>query len=772
MRKSWAAGELARALISAASHHHHHRTQGPSSSLRKWGPALEQILHQQLRGCTDSLTPTLVAGVIDPHLLHHHSLALGFFNWAAQQPGFSHTSASYNSILKSLCFSRQFNHLEKLLKQYNGGNIQSIHPSVYGPVLSTLISGRKTHLAFSVFLRIRDAISCIGLSTCNSLLAALSAEGNLKDAHTVFVEMLQRGIPLTTLGFGVFLWKLCRYADHAGSQILQSLDDVINNGDASGINGSIIAVLVAHGLCSGPNKRPWEATPMLDELRTRGCKPDFIAYRIVAEAFRETTGCTVDVTNALKKKRKLGVAPRADDYKEFIFALIGERLVTEANELGQLIVSGNFPIEDDVLGALISSVSPIDPCSAVSFLKYMMLQIQQKGEKKMLSLTLPVLSVLSENLCGHGMVNELVDIFEDLSTNHNYFVDSLTYNLKLTMLCKAGRLREAYDALHEMKRKGLPPDISSYNTLLQACCRDDLIRPAKRLWDEMFTNGCKGNLESYSILIHKFLETGEISEAHKLFCQMMDRGLLPDESIYASLLAGLCQAKQVDTAVQVFYRCVEQDAKLGNEIVSAFITNLCRHGLFPAASNLLMSEKTADLGNLVDVRLTFLNYLAEVGEVELALDHLRRIGDISPRILDAVLSRAKLSFSALPKLKVHTQEGPKELKETTPSRQHNILHDQETVRKRTGRGRSSSFLLASKSLLRRVLISIWIEEGALQCYSILLPGFTTVFANCVTSDRLHVIPQTASKFAGPLLCWSVVVVLGTDLVEIFPAEEA
>ncbi|KAJ8566889.1 hypothetical protein K7X08_019097 [Anisodus acutangulus] len=51
--------------------------------------------------------------------------------------------------------------------------------------------------------------------------------------------------------------------------------------DFSGINGSVVAVLVVHGLCSG--SRLAEAVSSFDELKVRECKPDFIAYSIVAE---------------------------------------------------------------------------------------------------------------------------------------------------------------------------------------------------------------------------------------------------------------------------------------------------------------------------------------------------------------------------------------------------------------------------------------------------------------------------------------------------------
>lgn len=407
-------------------------------------------------------------------------------------------------------------------------------PSLYRSIICSHIAAKKTLIAFSIFQQLPSAASQIGAETCNSLLAALSSDGNLKDARQLLDEMLRSGITLSTLGFGVFIWRFCRNAEIGHT--LKLLDEVRNTG-FSGIDGSIIAVLVVHGLCS--QSRAPDAISALDDLRKIECKPDFMAYRILTEALREI-GRVVDVQNVLKKKRKLGVAPRANDYRQYIFALISERLICEAKELAEVIVSGNFPLEEDVLNALIGSVSTIDPTCAVTFLKFML-------QKEMLP-TLLTLSNLSRNLCKHGRSDELIEVFEILSAKQ-YFTDVQSYNVIVKYLCKAGKTREAYMALQEMKKKCLVPDVSCYNALLEACCREDLIRPAKRLWDEMFTNGCDGNVETYCILIRKFVEIEDIEEALRLFSHMLEKGVIPNETIYTTLLGGLCRAKDLDTAL-------------------------------------------------------------------------------------------------------------------------------------------------------------------------------------------------------------------------------
>ncbi|KAL0014599.1 hypothetical protein SO802_001668 [Lithocarpus litseifolius] len=613
------ATRISRALISASNH-----TKPP----RTWTSSLEQTLHQL--GCRDLLTPPLVSRVIDPFLLTHHSLALGFFNWASQQPGFSHNSLTYQSILKSLSLSRQFSAIDTLFKQVRAHKI-NLSSSVYASLIASLIVGKKTQNAFLVFSEVSAEIRELGSDICNSLLAALASDGYFEYADKVFEEMLLRGVSLSTLGFGVFIWRFSRNAEVG--RVLSMLDEVRRG--SSEINGSVIAILIVHGFCQA--SRVSEACWVLDELRGRGCKPDFMAYWIVAEGFR-AMGSVPDTEKVLKKKRKLGVAPRANDYREFIFALVSEKRICEAKELGEVIVGGNFPIEDDVLNVLIGSVSAFDTGTAIMFFKFLV------GKERFP--TLLTLSNLSRNLCKHGKTDELLEVFQVLSS-HDYFKDLESYNVMVSFLCKAGRVREAYGVLQEMKKKGWGPDVSSYNSLMEACCREDLLRPAKRLWDEMFASGCGGNLKTYNILIQKFSEIGQIEESQRLFHHMLEKGVVPNATTYTSLLRGLCQETKLEAAFEVFNKSIKQDMVLAQTILSTFILYLCIEGHFLAASKLLCSL-TCDIGHSGS-HVILLKCLADARAVPIAIEHIEQVQKASPSTLQVIFNELLASLSSCSK---------------------------------------------------------------------------------------------------------------------------
>ncbi|KAF7819392.1 pentatricopeptide repeat-containing protein [Senna tora] len=608
---------ISKALISASNH---------TKPTRSWSPCMEHTLHKL--GCRNLLTPSLVATIIDPFLLPHHSLAFGFFNWATQQPGFTHTPLTYQCILKSLSLSRQFNAIDSLLKQARDLKF-SIHPSVYRSIIASQIIGKRTHDAFSIFGQVSHLSPEIGSETCNSLLAALASDGYLDSAQKVFGEMNLRNVPFSTLGFGVFIWRLCKEGEL--KEVLTLLEEVKECN--SGINGSVVAVLITHGLCHA--SRVSEAFWMLDELRNKGWKPDFMAYRIVAVAF-QSMGNVVDKEKVLKKKRKLGVAPRANDYKDMIIALISERRMSEAKELGEIIVSGNFPIEDDVLNILVGSVSTIDPDSAIVFFNFMV------GNERFP--TLLTLSNLSRNLCRHGKIDELLEVYQVLNS-HNFFKDLESYNVMLSFLCKAGRVKEGYGVIQEMKKKRLGPDVSSYNYIIEACCKEDLLRPAKKLWDDMFASECCGNLKTYNILIRKFCEVGQIEEAQRLFLHMLEKGLSPDAATYTSLLEGLCQETKLEEAFELYNRSAKQDIMLARDILNTFLLSLCKKGHLIAASKFICSL-SHELGG-AESHLILLKCLADSREIPIAMEHLKWVQERSPSMLEDIRTGLLASLSSV-----------------------------------------------------------------------------------------------------------------------------
>lgn len=265
-------------------------------------PSLDQTLRHLL---PPDLSPSLVAAAIDPHLLRRRPLAAALFRCAARRPGFAPDPDPYHALLRSLSLPPPRPRARPILSLLAHARARRVPllPASYHLAVAALLASDAPREALALFdLATSDAPAAdLPGDLYNSLLAA--ASDSLAIARKVFDRMLERGVAFKDVGFGCFIGKLCR--SEVLGEVLGLVDKI--KARTEGINGSIMAALIVDGLCrTGRIEEAWRA---LGELRMRGWKPDFIAYRIVSEGFR-LADRKDETATILKQKRKLGVAPK------------------------------------------------------------------------------------------------------------------------------------------------------------------------------------------------------------------------------------------------------------------------------------------------------------------------------------------------------------------------------------------------------------------------------------------------------------------------------
>nr|DAD40434.1 TPA_asm: hypothetical protein HUJ06_014757 [Nelumbo nucifera] len=514
--------------------------------IRSWNPSLEQTLHQL--SCRDSLTPSLVARVIDPYLLDHHSLAVGFFNWASQQPRFSHTSVTYQSLLKSLSISRQSNLVEKFLRQIKAQKIV-LDSSVYGSLIASQIIGKKSRSAFAIFNEANELGHEIGHNICNSLLAALASDGHIGSAKRMFDEMCNRDIRVSTFGFGVFIGGFCKVVDL--NETLSLLDRI--KCGRSELNRSTIALLIVDGLCRV--SRISEAFSVLEELRSREYKPDFMAYRVVAEAFK-LAGQPIEAENVLKKKRKLGVAPRAKEYREFIFALISGRQIQQAKDLGRVKEA---------------------------------YKVLQEMRKKGFSPNVSSFNSLMEACCKEDLLRPAKRLWDEMFASGCHG-NLKTYNTLIRKFSETGEVEDAQRLFHHMLEKGVAPDIITYTSLLEGLCREAKIEAACEIFNRSTERDIALSQMILSTLVRSLCREGYFYVASKVI-----HGLTPDIENHDShviFLKSLVNAGEIGMAVEHVQQIKDNASTLQaicNELVASLSSSLRPEPILQLLS--LMQEK-------------------------------------------------------------------------------------------------------------------------------------------------------------------------------------
>ena len=468
---------------------------------------------------------------------------------------------------------------------------------------------------------------------CNSLLATAAEEQLWDPARKLFDEMLRGGVAFTDVGFGVLVHGICK---SFGMDEAMEMAERVKDRGGEKLNGSLMAALFVDGLCLGGRaEEGWRA---LEELRKRGLKPDFVPYRIAAEEMRKS-GKAESSVKILKQKRKFGVAPRLDDYREYILRLISERRILPAERLGQALTDGDFPVDSHVVNALIGLVSAASTLALCRFLA------DKRGE----SPSLLALRNMCNNLLKNGEGEEMGQILRYLQSK-GFLRDAAGYEMVVHFLCEGGKVREAYEIMREMRKSGLRPDLSSYNSLMEACCREDLVRPAKKLWDEMFASGCPGDLRTFKTLICKLSETGDADGAIGLFRLLEEKNLTPDEAICGAIARVLCRESRTEEARTIVEKTLAGGlGVVAGSILSAVAIDLCGSGDLEGAVAMVRTFPPA-IGS--GSHSFILKSLAEAGLHDRVAEHLEWIRDNGgdPGLKERVMRELAGSLSTSPDL--------------------------------------------------------------------------------------------------------------------------
>ncbi|KAI6675290.1 hypothetical protein NL676_003196 [Syzygium grande] len=158
---------------------------------KEWGSAAEEAL-QQLNYAMDAYQANQVL-----KKLQDHKVALGFFNWLKQQPGYKHDGHTYTTMIGILGRAKQFGAINKLLEQMVRDGCQ---PNVvtYNRLIHSY--GRANYLndAMNVFKQMQ-AVGCEPDRVTYSTLIDIHAKAGFLDiAMDMYQRMQLAGLSLPT----------------------------------------------------------------------------------------------------------------------------------------------------------------------------------------------------------------------------------------------------------------------------------------------------------------------------------------------------------------------------------------------------------------------------------------------------------------------------------------------------------------------------------------------------------------------------------------------
>ncbi|KAJ6748847.1 hypothetical protein OIU79_029850 [Salix purpurea] len=420
-------------------------------------------------------------------ITHQDNLDLAFqvFDYAGKyHPGFSHTHATYHSIIDKLSRARAFDAVESLLSQLSRS---SSHIKCGGDVFISVIrnyglAGRP-RLALKTFTRIKGEFSMqpsvkllntllnvfVQNKSFNILIKALCKKNDVENALKVFDEMPTMGM----------IPNLVTYTTILGGFV--SRGDLVN------------------------------AEKVFSEIFDKGWSPDAITYTVLMVGYCKQ-GRLSDAIKVMDNMEYNGMEPNEITYGVMIDAYCKEKRSGEARNLIDDMLDKKFLPSSTLCCKVIDVLCEDGKVENACHLWKRMLDKNCLPDNA-------IMSTLIHWLCKEGKVWEARKLFDEFE--RSTIPSLMTYNTLIAGMCERGELNEAGRLWDDMVEKRRRPNAFTYNMLIKGFTKAGNVKEGIRILEEMLDNGCLPNKSTYTLLIEGLQELGMEGDVDKVVSMAM-----------------------------------------------------------------------------------------------------------------------------------------------------------------------------------------------------------------------------------------------------------
>lgn len=128
----------------------------------------------------------------------------------------------------------------------------------------------------------------------------------------------------------------------------------------------------------------------------------------------------------------------------------------------------------------------------------------------------------------------------------------VTYNCRITKLCKSKEVVKAKNLLDEMVMKGVKPNADSYNMIILWFCKVGDLISAKNVLERMVADGyVLQQSRGYFVLMRAMVEKGEFESGLETYKEILKKNWIPPFETMKGLINGLVQMSKVEAAKEV-----------------------------------------------------------------------------------------------------------------------------------------------------------------------------------------------------------------------------
>ncbi|XP_078158495.1 pentatricopeptide repeat (PPR-like) superfamily protein [Carex rostrata] len=509
------------------------------SSLRlhkRWGPEILADL-SKLR----HVPPPLVVEVLRSRPPLSPSLSTPFFLWAGKQKRFRHDYASFNAFAHLLSLTRRpglADQVPDLMRMHGKPPTEKqldvlvkLH-SQTGHPLRALEIFRKMRAEFGIKPRV---------FLYNRLFEALIRKGHVDQALSVYNnEFREDGLKEEAITFTIIVKGLSRVGRvEEVVDMLEQMRSRVCKPDLFAYT-AMVKLMADRGNMDGC-LRIW------DEMKRDGLEIDAMGYATMVSGLCKDGKVEKGCEFFAEMKRKKMLIDRSV-YGSLIEGFVGQARVGQACGILQEMMDMGYRADLKIYDTLISGLCNIGRVDKACKLFEI---VVRDGLKPGLETVSPLL-VLYADLGQMDLFFRLVDRISDLGLP---VIDHLTDFLKL-FLDKGGSELHALKIFNEMLGKGYC-SVEIYNMLIESLYKVKEQKRAILLFEEMKrSEKYLPDSGSYSLIIPCLVEEGDVREACSCYNAMIERSYTPTVNAYCSLVKGLCKIGEIDPAIALVRDCL------------------------------------------------------------------------------------------------------------------------------------------------------------------------------------------------------------------------
>lgn len=398
--------------------------------------AVDRNMEAVLDECGVDLNHELVLAVLD-RFKHARKPAFRFFYWAAEQPGFSHDSRTYNAIMNVLGKTRQFETMVLVLEEMGEKGLLTMETFLIS--MKAFAASKERKKAVGVFDLMKKHKYKVSVETINCLLDALGRAKLVKEAQVLFEKLELKFAP----------------------------------------NLKTYTVLL-NGWCTVKNLL--EAGRTWNEMIENGFKPDIVAHNIMIEGLLRINKQS-DAVKLFEVMKSKGPPPNVRSYTILIKYLCKHGHMKEAVDL-----------LTDMLNSSCRPDAALYTCLLTGFAKQKKMDMVYQCLEEMREQGCPpdgrTYNALIKVMTSQHNPDDAVKIYKKMIKN-NIQPSIHTYNMIMKSYFFARDYEMGCAAWEEMKKNGCCPDDNSYTILIGGLIRQGRYDEACKYLEEMIHKGMK-----------------------------------------------------------------------------------------------------------------------------------------------------------------------------------------------------------------------------------------------------------------------------------------